>query len=161
MLACEVCLQLCWIFTSTPTQIVGTTTRGSNGLPFPLPVPLTPDRWTGLLCSPALDRTSNYASTPHQTSHPHALLSVWCGSELVRGNKATPLACNLSVDWAWVSSPLPCHCAVFIVGLGRRRRDFLRTWKEGRPPACLPVELRSPGVVLIMARMVVIIVPWR
>lgn len=72
--------------------------EGAMGCRFPLPVPLTPDRWTGLLCSPALDRTSNYASTPHQTSHPHALLSVWCGSEPVRGNKATPLTCNLSVD---------------------------------------------------------------
>ncbi len=104
---------------------------GAMGCRFPLPVPLTPDRWTGLLCSPALDRTSNYASTPHQTSHPHALLSVWCGSEPVRGNKATPLACNLSVDWAWVSSPLPCHCARLHCGSGSRTSGLSKNL-EGR-----------------------------
>lgn len=126
---------------------------GTLGCCFP--VSLTPDRWTGLLCSPALDRTSNYASTPHQNSHPHALLSAWCGSETVRGNKAKLLL----VICLWIelgSRPLcPVIVPVSIVGLGRGRLDLLRAWKGGRdtlPAARLPVEPRSPGVVLIKAR---------
>lgn len=105
---------------------------------FPLPVSLTPDRWTGLLCSPALDRTSNYASTPHQNSHPHALLSAWCGSETVRGNKKT-LACNLFVNLAWVSSPLPCHCARLHCGSRSRTSGPSKSLKgRQRHPACCP-----------------------
>lgn len=98
-----------------PTQIAGITT-GKHWVAISSPCLSNTRQMDRLLGSLVLDRTSNYASTPHQTNPPHALHSAQCGSESVRGNKASFLACNLSTRWTRSAS----HPFCCVVGSGSR-----------------------------------------